>query len=435
MKVLIIGSGGREHAIARAVASSPQTEKIFCAPGNPGMSELGECAAIPVTNSDMLVQFAKKNRIDLTIVGPEKPLTLGIVDAFERAHLGIFGPNRKASILEGSKVFTKEFCTRHGISTAKYKIFENAAEAKKYIREKNTFPLVIKADGLADGKGVIIARDYRQSEQAIGDMMLYEKFGSSGRRIVVEDFLRGQEVSFIVVSDGENFVEFPASQDHKAAFDGDEGPNTGGMGAYAPAPVVVPDLRRQIADQVIRPALHGMKSEDRPYRGVLYAGLMISDGKLNVLEFNCRFGDPEAQVILPLLKSDFVELVHCVIKGGLDHHTPQFRDAAAAGVVLASRGYPGPVEKGFEITGLDQIREEGVFVYHAGTKKRGDHYVTNGGRVLTVTALAPDLRSAIKKAYDSVRLVHFEGAHYRKDIGMKGLKVGSAGLKSENRPI
>lgn len=422
MKILIIGSGGREHALVRQVSLSQRASKIYCAPGNAGMRDICELVPLPARNVDMLADFAKKNGIDLTLVGPEEPLAMGIVDRFREAHLQIFGPDKEASLIECSKIFTKQFCERHGIPTAPFRSFEDSAEARKFIREKDTFPVVVKADGLAAGKGVIIAYDRAAAEKAVQDMMLYEKLGQAGRRIVIEDFLKGEEASFIGVTDGETFVEFPPAQDHKPLFDGDKGPNTGGMGAYAPAPIVDKTLRQKILERIIQPTLRGLAREGRPYTGFLYAGLMISDGEPALLEYNCRLGDPEAQVLLPLLKSDFLELVEHAVAGSLKSYTPRFERKSAVSVVLASSGYPGEYRRGDPIAGLDGITDPDVLVFHAGTKRGDGGFVTHGGRVLTVTAKAADLKKAIQKAYENVKRISWDGMHYRSDIGQKGLK-------------
>lgn len=420
MNVLIIGSGGREHALLDLVVKSGRAKKIFVAPGNAGMATAAECVAIPPENIELLTSFALKNEIGLTIVGPELPLTLGIVDAFEAEGLRILGPNKKASVLEGSKIFTKEFAERHGIPTAPFHSFEDMSEVKSYLKDLDTYPVVIKADGLASGKGVIIANSYEEADKAVTEMMLYERFGTAGRRILVEDFLTGEEASFIVLTDGENFLPFPAAQDHKRAFDNDAGPNTGGMGAYAPAPLVDSILKQKIIDQVIKPTLAGMRSEDRPYRGFLYAGLMISpDGVPNLIEFNCRFGDPEAEAILPLLDCDFLSLCEAVLDGKLDPAKACFSSQSCVAIVLASRGYPDSYRKGFAISGLGDITDPDVRLFHAGTRQKDETFVTDGGRVLVVSAKDTDLQHAIKKAYVNVTKINWEGMHYRKDIGAK----------------
>lgn len=428
MKILIIGSGAREHAILAQVIKNPAVKHVFCAPGNAGMDLMTseqirvESLSIPVENAEKLCDFALKNKIDLTIVGPEKPLTLGLVDTFQAAGLKVFGPSKRASILEGSKIFTKEFCARHDIPTAPFRIFAQAQEARDYLREKNAYPIVIKADGLAAGKGVVVAQSQAEADQAITDMMLYEKFGDAGRKIVIEDFMPGQEASFIVLTDGKNFVEFPASQDHKRVFDCDEGPNTGGMGAYAPAPIVTADLREKVIQKIIQPTLQGMAVEDREYLGFLYAGLMISpEGEPRLVEINCRLGDPEAEVILPLLKTDFVHLLQSTLAHKLAVTQIEFDAGFCVGVVLASGGYPGKFKKGLVIEGLEKKMASDVEIFHAGTRRDEGHFVTDGGRVLVLSAKGETLPLAIEKAYKYVKNIHWDGIHYRKDIGAKGL--------------
>lgn len=422
MKILIIGSGGREHALLEKVAVSQNVEKIFVAPGNAGMAQKATCLPIPSENIEMLASFAKKEEIDLTIVGPEQPLSLGVVDAFEKEGLKILGPSQKASQIEASKVFTKDFCQRHDIPTADFQTFVDSQAAKDYIKEKDTYPIVIKVDGLAAGKGVMIVQNYQEAKKAIQDIMLYEKFGEAGRKIVIEDFLQGEEASFIVLTDGEFFVEFPVSQDHKRAFDGDLGPNTGGMGAYAPAPLVNESIKEKIRERIIKPTLKGLKKESRPYKGFLYAGLMITEnGDPYLIEYNCRLGDPEAQVILPLLCSDFVSLCLAAIENKLADVSIDFANQACVGVVLASQGYPGAYEKGFVIQGLETIEDPNVMIFHAGTKDKDGQFVTSGGRVLVVSAMAATLPEAIEKAYEQVDKIQWEGVFYRKDIARKAL--------------
>lgn len=422
MNILIVGSGGREHALIRQILKTRKNAKIFAAPGNAGMAEIAECAAIPSEDVGGLAVFARKQGIDLTVVGPELPLTLGIVDAFEAEGLKIFGPNQRASALEGSKAFTKEFCARHGIPTAPFRCFEDAREAREHLRARKDYPVVIKADGLAAGKGVVIAKTPEDADKAVNDMMLYERFGTAGRKIVVEDFLKGEEASFIVIASGTDFAAFPASQDHKRAFDNDEGPNTGGMGAYAPAPVVTGAVRAKVLERIVKPTLAGLIDEDRPYRGFLYAGLMIdASGDPYLIEYNCRLGDPEAEVILPLLKSDLVTVVESAISGRLDGDKIEFEDGSCAGVVLASRGYPGDYEKGRVISGLESVNDPDVSILHCGTRKKPEGFVTDGGRVLVVSAKANALDAAIRKAYEAASKIKFDGMHFRRDIGAKGL--------------
>lgn len=423
MNILIIGGGGREHAILKQVSESPKVQKIYCAPGNAGMANLAELVPLAVDDIAGLVDFAKTQSIDLTVVGPELPLTLGLVDAFVKEGLRIFGPTQKAAILEGSKTFTKEFCGRHGIPTGGFKVFTDATEAKNYLTTQNQYPAVIKADGLAAGKGVVIAVDQSEALAAIDDMLMENKFGEAGSRVVIEEFLKGEEASFIVVSDGQNFVEFTSSQDHKAVFDGDKGPNTGGMGAYTPAPIVTDELRQKVRETIIEPTIEGMRKEGMPYQGFLYAGLMILDGEPQLLEYNCRLGDPEAEVLLPMLKSDFIDLLEAAIDGQLDQYQAEFHKGACVCVVLASEGYPASYPKGIEIKGLDSIADQDVYVFHAGTKQEGQSFKTNGGRVLTVSAQDDTLPKAIQKVYAAVPKIQWEGMHYRKDIGAKGLKL------------
>jgi len=421
MKVFIIGSGGREHALLRQVLESPKVSDVFCAPGNAGMSREATCVPISVESIDELVAFAKKEEIDLTIIGPELPLTLGIVDAFQNQGLAVFGPTQRASILEGSKIFTKEFCERHAIPTASFSVFEEADMAKEYVQDLNTFPIVVKADGLAAGKGVIIAQNQAEADLAIEDI-LSGKYGSKDQKLLIEDFVTGLEVSFIAACHGEDFVTFLPSQDHKRVGDGDKGPNTGGMGAYAPAPLLTDDLREKVIERIIKPTLRGMIAEDRPYTGFLYAGLMITEsGEPSLLEYNCRLGDPEAQVILPLIKSDFVELLRSTLSGELSDYKVEYRSGSAVCVVLASGGYPGSYNKGEEISGLDQIDDQNVWVIHAGTKLNDGQFLTNGGRVLAVVAQDNNLKAAIDKVYASVPKITWPGVHYRKDIGAKAL--------------
>lgn len=429
MRILIIGSGAREHAILSAVHRSGKTTKIFVAPGNGGTALEAENVPIPVNNIDLLLRFAQEQNIDLTIVGPELPLTLGIVDVFQKAGLKIFGPNKKASILEGSKIFTKEFCRQFNIPTAPFATFSNAKDARNYLKEKNQYPVVIKADGLAAGKGVIIAQNEVEADRSIQDMLVYEKFGEAGRQILIEDFLSGEEASFIVITDGKDYIAFPPSQDHKRVFDSDQGPNTGGMGAYAPAPVVNPELAAKIISCIIEPTLRGLQEIDRPYVGFLYAGVMIIDSNPYLIEYNVRLGDPEAEIILPLLKSDFVDLIEQTLANKLKESSVEFAPESCVGVVMASQGYPGDYRDGQSISGLQDITDPDTQVFHAGTKIVDSRILSSGGRVLVVTSKAPQLAEAIKKVYKSIKKITFEGAHFRSDIGAKGLKH----LKQRNK--
>ena len=419
MKVLIVGSGGREHALAWKAAASPRVKQVFVAPGNAGTA--GESGvrnvAIPAEDIDTLRQFALRNAIDLTIPGPEAPLVAGIVDSFTDAGLACFGPTQAAAILEGSKFFTKAFLKRHGIPTADYESFTEIDPALDYLRGR-PLPLVIKADGLAAGKGVIIAVSLEEAEQVVSDMLSGNRFGAAGSRVVIEEFLQGEEASFIVMCDGQNILPLASSQDHKARDDGDRGPNTGGMGAYSPAPVVTPEIHRQILREVIEPTVAGMKAEGRTYTGFLYAGIMLTaDGIPKVLEFNCRFGDPETQPIIFRMKSDIVELCLQGVHGRLDQVKVAWDERAAVGVVLTSAAYPDSPGKGDIIHGLDSIPDREAKVFHSGTAMDGDHIVTAGGRVLCVTALGADVSQAQASAYHAVSRIHFKGMHYRKDIG------------------
>ncbi len=424
LNVLIVGGGGREHAILEAVAKSPLVEKVFVAPGNAGMDGLAVSIGLRPENINELVAFAHKNDVGLTIVGPEVPLTLGIVDAFQADGLKIFGPNKRAAILEGSKIYTKEFCERFDIPTAPFAVFDDIREAKEFIKNRKDYPVVIKADGLAAGKGVVIAKNRAAAEAALTDMMLYEKFGEAGRRVLIEDFMSGEEASFIVLTDGKTFVDFPASQDHKRVSDDDQGPNTGGMGAYAPAPVVTKAIRQTVIDKIIKPTLAGMAEEGRPFTGFLYAGLMIDDkGNPRLVEFNCRLGDPETEVLLPLLKSDLVSHMLKALDGELAQEKFEIDAGSCVCVVMASGGYPGDFAKGYPIMGLEQAAGSGVSVFHAGTVKDSQgQIVTAGGRVLVVSAVADTLAEAIKETYCGVEKISWTGCHFRRDIGKKGLK-------------
>jgi len=421
MKVLVVGSGGREHAIVWKLSQSPYVEKIYCAPGNAGISKLAECLEIKATEIEKLAEFAEKEGINLTIVGPEAPLVAGIVDEFEKRGLRIFGPSKAAARLEGSKVFAKEMMKRWGVPTADFRVFNNPDEAVAYIKEKGA-PIVVKADGLAAGKGVTVAKTVEEAVEAVNRIMVEKVFGEAGNKVVIEECLEGEEASYLVVTDGENFIPLATAQDHKAVFDGDRGPNTGGMGAYSPAPVLSEELEREVQEKVIKPILKGMKEEGNPFKGILYAGLMITNEGVKVLEFNVRFGDPEAQVILRRLKTDLVDLATSVINGKLVSKLEWIPETSIC-VVLASKGYPGSYEKGKEINGIEEAEKvESVVVFHAGTAFKEGKLVTNGGRVLNVTALGKNIVEARERVYKAVEKIHFEGMHYRKDIGEKALK-------------
>ncbi len=428
MKVLVVGNGGREHALAWKLKHSSRIKKIFCAPGNPGTAGLGENVPIKADDIEGLKRFALSEGIDFTVVGPELPLTLGIVDLFMDAGLKIFGPMKRAAELEGSKVFCKELMKKYGIPTAGFRVFDDIEDARGYV-ESRTPPLVVKADGLAAGKGAIVCRTRDEAFKALSLIMEERAFGDAGKRVVIEDFLEGEEASFICITDGTNVIPLATSQDHKAVYDGDCGPNTGGMGAYSPAPIVTEDLEREILDTIMIPTVRAMEREGRPYRGVLYAGLMIKDGRPMVLEFNCRFGDPEAQPILVRLKDDIFEVLLKASEGSIEGVELNWDDRAALCVVMASKGYPGTYEKGKEIHGLEEVSNmEDVVVFHAGTAIKDGKIVTAGGRVLGVTGLGKDIKEAMERTYRAVEKISWEGVYYRKDIGMKALKgSGSPG--------
>lgn len=426
MKVLVIGSGGREHALVWKLSQSPRVDKIFCTPGNAGISEIAECLDIKTDDIGALVNFAKYEMIDLTVVGPEAPLTAGIVDAFVKEDRRIFGPDKLGAQLEGSKVFAKEFMLKYGIPTAEYKTFTSYLHAKEYIQLKGA-PIVIKADGLAAGKGVFVAASVEESIDALKLIIKERAFGSAGDKVIVEQCLKGEEASFMVLTDGKTFIPLATSQDHKTVFDNDKGPNTGGMGAYSPAPIITESLEADIMKNIIKPVIKGLIKERINYRGIIYAGLMICDGKPYVLEFNCRFGDPEAQPVLMRLDSDLFDALKATSEGKLKDIKLSWKNDASVCVVLTSKGYPGSYEKGKVIKGLDSLKNrDDLMVFHAGTSVDDKKFVTSGGRVLGVTALGKDIRSAKENAYQAVKKIHFDGMHYRKDIGDKAIKKSRA---------
>jgi phosphoribosylamine---glycine ligase len=423
VKILVIGGGGREHALAWKAASSPRVERVYVAPGNAGTALEPRCENIPIAADDIeaLRDFAVGQSVDLTIVGPEAPLVAGVVDRFREAGLRIFGPTAQASRLEGSKTFSKDFLARHGIPTAAYASFTELAPALDYIRSQGA-PIVIKADGLAAGKGVILAKTTAEAEAAARDMLAGNAFGEAGHRVVVEEFLSGEEASFICMVDGEHALAMATSQDHKARDDGDTGPNTGGMGAYSPAPVVTPELHERIMEQVILPTVRGMAEEGQPYTGFLYAGLMIGpDGAPRVLEFNCRLGDPEAQPILSRLRSDFIDLVEAALDRRLHLRRADWDPRAALGVVLAAGGYPAAFRRGDVILGLPEIDEPDAKLFHAGTARRDGDVVTNGGRVLCAVGLGATVRAAQARAYALASRVRWDGIYFRSDIGHRAI--------------
>ncbi|MBU3983130.1 MAG: phosphoribosylamine--glycine ligase [Proteobacteria bacterium] len=422
MKVLVVGSGGREHALVWKISQSARVKKIYCAPGNAGIKRMAECVDLAATDIDALLQFAHHEKIDLTIVGPESALAAGIVDRFEEEGLRIFGPRKNSAILEGSKVFAKEFMEKYAIPTASFKVFDNLKKAGKYIDQIGA-PLVVKADGLAAGKGVIVATTIKEAKDAVELIMQDKAFGEAGNKVVIEACLQGEEASFIASTDGKTVLPLPTSQDHKAIFDGDKGPNTGGMGAYSPAPVVTEAIADYVMNKVMLPTIQGMASEGRPFRGMLYAGLMIERGNVKVLEFNCRFGDPEAQPLLMRLKSDVVDIFEAVIDGTLDMIEMKIDPRPTVCVVMSSGGYPGTYETGKVIKGLSKAtREPEVQVFHAGTATKNERTVTAGGRVLGVTAVGKTLEKAIEQAYKAVDCIQWTGCYCRRDIGAKALR-------------
>jgi phosphoribosylamine--glycine ligase len=420
VRALVVGSGGREHALAWALKRSSGVAEVFAAPGNGGTAAVAENVPIRAEDIDGIAQFAAERDIDLTVVGPEAPLVSGIVDRFNAMGRRCFGPTRGAARLEGSKVFAKEFMARHGIPTADFRVFDDAAEATSHVRRTGA-PIVVKADGLAAGKGAIVAATTRDAERAIDEIMVERLFGEAGDRVVVEECLDGEEVSIHAVCGGGKAVLLPSSQDHKRIHDGDRGPNTGGMGAYAPVPRVTGSLLELIHDSVVVPTLRGMEQDGEPFAGVLYAGLMMTSKGPRVLEYNVRFGDPETQVLLPLIKSDLAELLYASAEGGLPGRVELHADRFAAAVVVASGGYPGTYAKGFPIRGLEGTDDDSRVVFHAGTRRTPEGVVTSGGRVLAVTAWGRDLRGALAHAYEGVGRVTFEGACWRKDIGKRAL--------------
>lgn len=418
MNILMIGSGGREHALVKKLLESPRVTKLYTAPGNGGISCDSICVDIPVMDKEKMVNFAKENNIDLAFVAPDDPLAAGMVDAFEDAGIRAFGPNAKAAVIEASKVFSKDLMKKYNIPTAEYEVFSEAEKAVEYITEKNEFPVVIKADGLALGKGVIIAKTLDEAKDAVKSIMEDKKFGESGNQVVVEEFLTGPEVSVLSFTDGKTVKPMVSSKDHKRAYDNDEGLNTGGMGTISPNPYYTDELAEECQKTIFEPTIKAMAEEGRPFKGCLYFGLMMTPKGPKVIEYNARFGDPEAQVVLPRLKTDLVDIIDAVIDEKLADINIDWSDEASACVVMASGGYPESYKKGIEITGLnDKGNVDGATVYHAGTVCKDGKFYTNGGRVLGVTATAKTLDEALEKAYTAVEKIHFDNAHYRKDIG------------------
>jgi phosphoribosylamine--glycine ligase len=422
MKVLVVGSGGREHALVWKLSQSERVETIFCAPGNAGISEIATCVAIGATEIRKLADFAREEQVDLTIVGPESPLSEGIVDLFQEEGLPVFGPSKLAAELEGSKVFMKNLLQKYHIPSARFAVFDERRQALAYLEEIGV-PCVVKADGLAAGKGVIVAQSLQEAREAVDLIMKEKAFGQAGNRLVIEEFLRGEEASFLAFTDGKTVLPLPSSQDHKAIFEGDRGPNTGGMGAYSPAPIVTEELQRQVMEEIMLPTVEAMAAEGRPYKGILYAGLMIDQGKARVLEFNCRFGDPEAQPLLMRLRTDLVEIIEAVNQDRLAGIRLSIDPRPTVCIVMASGGYPGDYQKGKVIYGLaEAAKKEGVVVFHGGTAKEDGQVVTAGGRVLGVTAIGANLNEAIARAYEAVALISWNDCYYRNDIGRKALR-------------
>jgi phosphoribosylamine--glycine ligase len=421
MKILIVGSGGREHALVWKVKQSPLVKAVYCAPGNPGIGQLAKCVDISAADVDGLLRFVMKKGIDLTVVGPEEPLVHGIVDKFESQGLSIFGPSQRAAEIEGSKAFAKYLLDKYDIPTADCIVFEDIQEAQNYLNDAD-YPTVVKADGLAAGKGTFICQDEDQALAALNKIMVQKLFGEAGNKALIEEFMEGEEASVLALTDGVTTAVLPPAQDHKAIFDHDEGPNTGGMGAYAPAPVVDDEMLARVQNEILEPTVKAMALENRPYRGVLYAGLMITAEGPKVVEFNCRFGDPEAQVVLPLVKGDLAEAMLEIATGKLTDSQIEIEKKWALCVVIASGGYPGPYERGKPIYGLDKKLGDDIVIFHAGTRlDESGHFVTNGGRVLGVTAIGSDFNSVRERAYWAVGKITFDKAYYRKDIGAKAL--------------
>ncbi|MEY2193635.1 phosphoribosylamine--glycine ligase [Neobacillus sp. BF23-41] len=420
MKVLVIGGGGREHAIVWKLSQSPKVTQIYCAPGNPGIAELATCVSIAVSDIEKLAAFAKMEQIDLTFVGPEEPLSLGIVNYFKEQGLAVYGPSKEAAMIEGSKAFAKELMIKYGIPTAKYAAFTNYEDALAYVRSEGA-PIVIKADGLAAGKGVVVAKKMEEAEEALKRMLKEVTFGSAGARVVVEEYLEGEEMTLLAFVNGTIVKAMVPAQDHKPVYDGDQGPNTGGMGTYAPLPHIDSSMVERIIHEIVEPTAKAMAAEGCPFEGILYTGLMLTKSGPKVIEYNARFGDPETQVVLPLLETDLLDILLASLTGELEKVEVKWKDKAAICVIMSSAGYPGPYEKGQVINGLDQVAYPTI-VFHAGTTEKEGAIVTNGGRVLGITAIGENLGQARELAYQSVEKVSFIGAHYRTDIGSKAFR-------------
>ena len=424
MKILVVGGGGREHAIIMKLAESPRTEKLYCAPGNGGISRYAECFDVKATDIEGIAALAKRLAVDMVVVAPDDPLVMGMVDALNAEGIMTFGPDKAAAIIEGSKVFSKNLMKKYGIPTAAYETFTDAEEAISYIKKQGKYPAVVKADGLALGKGVIIAQNQQEAEEAVRSIMEDKIFGESGSKLVVEEFLTGPEISVLSFTDGNTVVPMISSMDHKRALDGDEGLNTGGMGTVAPNPFYTEAVAKECMEKIFLPTINAMKSEGRTFRGCLYFGLMLTPDGVKVIEYNCRFGDPETQVVLPLLEADLVDIFEAVYKGNLSDIDIRWKKESCACVVMASGGYPKKYPTGLEMSGMDEKGQvDGVFVYHAGTKFSDGKFLTAGGRVLGVTATGENLQAALDKSYDAVKKISFENAHYRTDIGKRALSA------------
>ena len=426
MKVLVVGGGGREHAIIMKLAESPKVTELYCAPGNGGISKYAKCFPVAATDVDGMVKLAKDLQVDLVFVAPDDPLVLGMVDAMQEAGFATFGPNKAAAIIEGSKVFSKNLMKKYQIPTASYEVFHTPEDAMRYMEEKDQFPIVVKADGLALGKGVMIPQNLEEARDAIHTIMEDRIFGESGANVVIEEFLTGPEVSVLCFTDGKAIAPMVSSMDHKRAYDEDLGPNTGGMGTVAPNPYYTDEVAKQCMETIFLPTIQAMQQEGRPFKGCLYFGLMLTPNGPKVIEYNCRFGDPETQVVLPLLKTDFVDIIEAISKETLSDLDIQWKDGCAACVVMASGGYPKSYPKGLPISGVNaQGQTAHCLVYHAGTQYDGQQFVTAGGRVLGVTATADTLKDALARAYDGVNEIHFDQVHYRKDIGQRALRASA----------
>ncbi|MCP4581268.1 MAG: phosphoribosylamine--glycine ligase [candidate division Zixibacteria bacterium] len=418
MKILVVGGGGREHAICWKLSKSPSVKKIYAAPGNAGIGTIAECVDLAIDDLAGLADCVEKNKIDLTVVGPELPLTLGIVDEFESRGLKIFGPSKEAALIEGSKAFAKEFMQKHHIPTASFRIFSEHFEALDFIKSAS-YPLVLKADGLAAGKGAVICKNVEEAGETVEKIMVQKVFGAAGLKLVVEEFMEGEEVTVMAFTDGKNIVPMVPSQDHKQIYEGDKGPNTGGMGAYAPANIITARLLKTVCEEILEPTVRGLASENRTYKGVLYCGLMVTGRGVKVLEYNCRFGDPETQVVLPLLETDLAEVFNNIADGYLNIDEIDWSEKSAVTVVLASEGYPGEYETNKAIEGLDSVKADTELVFHAGTRFEKGRFLTGGGRVLNATAFGEGIKAAITNVYQLVGKINFDGMYYRQDIGWR----------------